>query len=157
MAGKTGGGGFWDRSRRVVWLPRLSIQHTNTRGQAGGAGPQLPRQDTSLDDGWNPSKGQLGCQSLAQALTQAWTIGAQCTLNAPLSGFLVNGPEGFLLGPGQVVLGQEGEVLAVNDTVGVEVGLRIKFGFAGPAAEAGLQRFNIGIVNHIVVVYIAVP
>ena len=59
------------------------------------------------------------------------------------------------MGAAQVVLGQEGEVLAVNDFVGVEVGLRIECGFAGPAAKAGLQRCNIGIINPMVVVYIA--
>ena len=61
------------------------------------------------------------------------------------------------MGAAQVVLGQEGEVLAVNDLVGVEVGLGIEIGFAGPSAKAGLQRFNIGIVNYMVVIYIAVP
>jgi hypothetical protein len=61
------------------------------------------------------------------------------------------------LGAAQVVLGQEGEVLAVNDLVAVEFGLRIEFGFAGSSAKAGLQRFNIGIVNAMVVIYIAVP
>ncbi len=42
--------------------------------------------------------------------------------------------------------------MAINELVGVEVGLRIESGFAGPAGKAGLQRFNIGIVNHMVVV-----
>ena len=61
------------------------------------------------------------------------------------------------MGAAQVVLGQEREVLAVNDLVGVEVGLSIESGFAGPSAKAGLQRFDIGIVYPMVVVYIAVP
>ncbi len=61
------------------------------------------------------------------------------------------------MGAVQVILGQEGEVLAVNDSVAVEFGLRIEFGFAGSSAKAGLQRFNIGIVNAMVVIYIAVP
>ena len=47
------------------------------------------------------------------------------------------------------------KVLAVNDLVGVEVGLRIEFGFAWTSTKAGLQRFNIGIVNHMIVVYVA--
>ena len=47
-----------------------------------------------------------------------------------------------------------------GEPVGVEVGLRIESGFAGPSAKAGssaLRRLlGIGIVNHMIVIYIAV-
>ena len=70
---------------------------------------------------------------------------------------VADSPEGLLLGVVQIILGQEGEVLAVNDFVAIEFGLRVKSGFAGSSTKTGLQRFNIGIVNTMAVIYIAVP